>query len=316
MSGGWLSGCPGWSDPARPPDGTAVTLLANVGTLDDALSAAAADVEGVGLFRTEFLFLGRVDEPDLEEQAAAYGAVLEAFGDRRVIFRTLDAGSDKSVPFLHLPVEDNPALGIRGLRAWTLGPEVLERQLAALATAAARTGRRPWVMAPMVSTVEEAETFAGLARAAGLPTVGVMIEVPAAALRSEHLLASVDFVSIGTNDLAQYALAADRQLGRLGSLLDPWQPAVLDLVAGTRAGAERHRRQVRVCGEAAADPRLSAVLVGIGVRSLSMAPVAVPGVRALLADLDLDTCRRAAGLARQARSAPAARSVVADLLSR
>ncbi|MBA2508859.1 MAG: phosphoenolpyruvate--protein phosphotransferase [Nocardioidaceae bacterium] len=301
--------------PGATADGTAVALLANVGTINDALNAASADVEGVGLFRTEFLFLDRNDEPDLDEQAAAYAAVLDAFGDRRVIFRTLDAGSDKPLPFLHLPAEDNPALGIRGVRTWMLGPSVLERQLAALATAAAQTGRRPWVMAPMVATVDEAERFAGLARAAGLTTVGVMVEVPAAALRSAHLLAAVDFASVGTNDLAQYALAADRQVGRLGSLLDPWQPAVLDLVAATCAGAQQHRRLVGVCGEAAADPRLAAVLVGMGVRSLSMAPVALPGVRALLAAVDLETCCRAAELARQARSAPAARSAVADLLA-
>ncbi len=300
--------------PGATADGVAVALLANVGTVDDALAAAGADVEGVGLFRTEFLFLGRADEPSHDEQVETYAAVLDAFGGRRVVVRTLDAGSDKPVPFLGLPDEDNPALGVRGLRTSRLRPEVLGRQLAALADAAERAGSTPWVMAPMVSTVDEAREFAAQARAAGLGTVGVMVEVPSAALRSAQLLAEVDFGSLGTNDLAQYALAADRQLGTLGSLLDPWQPAVLDLVAATCAGGAATDRPIGVCGEAAADPRLATVLVGLGVRSLSMAPVAVPEVRALLAAVDLDTCRKAAVAARAAATPADSRLAVDALL--
>ncbi len=224
--------------------------------------------------------------------------------------RTLDGGSDKPLPFLGLGDEENPALGVRGLRTAVSRPEVLDRQLTALASAAARTGAQPWVMAPMVSTVAEARWFGAQARAAGLPTVGVMVEVPAAALRARQMLFEVDFASIGTNDLAQYALAADRQQGELGSLLDPWQPAVLDLVAEACRGAELTGRPIGVCGEAAADPALAAVLVGLGVRSLSMAPVAVPDVRALLADVDLGACRTAAEAVFDAASAADARQAV------
>jgi phosphotransferase system enzyme I (PtsI) len=300
--------------PGATADGVAVKLLANVGTVDEAVAAAAADVEGIGLFRTEFLFLGRAEEPDVEEQVDTYAAVLAAFGDRRVVFRTLDAGSDKPVPFLGLADEDNPALGVRGLRTAAVRPDVLTRQLQALAAAAVRTGTDPWVMAPMVSTSAEAASFAAQAREAGLHHVGVMVEVPSAALRAGQVLRSVDFASIGTNDLAQYALAADRQLGDVAELLDPWQPALLDLVALTCAGADAHGIPTGVCGEAAADAHLAAVLVGLGVRSLSMAPRAVAAVRSTLAGVELSLCRRAAEAALAAEDAIGARAAVAALL--
>lgn len=302
------------SGPGRTKDGTAVKLLVNVGTLSDASAASEVDAEGVGLFRTEFLFLGRQDEPSVDEQVEAYSQVFSRFVGRRIVVRTLDGGSDKPLPFLGLGDEENPALGVRGLRTAVGRPEILERQLVALASAAARTGAQPWVMAPMVATVAEAQWFAAQARAAGLQTVGIMVEVPAAALRSRQLLAEVDFASLGTNDLAQYALAADRQQGELGSLLDPWQPAVVDLVAAACAGADSTGRPIGVCGEAAADPALAAVLVGLGVRSLSMAPKAVAGVRALLADIDLTTCRRAADAMQEAASAADARQEVWSVL--
>lgn len=302
------------SGPGRTRDGVDVKLLVNVGTLSDATSAAEVDAEGIGLFRTEFLFLGRPDEPSLDEQVEAYSQVFSRYVGRRIVVRTLDGGSDKPLPFLGLADEENPALGVRGLRTAVSRPEVLDRQLTALASAAARTGAQPWVMAPMVSTVTEARWFAAQARAAGLPTVGVMVEVPAAALRARQMLFEVDFASIGTNDLAQYALAADRQEGELGSLLDPWQPAVIDLVAEACRGAELTGRAIGVCGEAAADPALAAVLVGLGVRSLSMAPVAVPEVRALLAGTDLATCQTAAEAVFDAATAADARQAVRAVL--
>ncbi len=302
------------SGPGRTSDGVDVKLLVNVGTLADASAASEVDAEGVGLFRTEFLFLGRTDEPTIDEQVESYSQVLSRFVGRRVVVRTLDAGSDKPLPFLGLGEEENPALGVRGLRTAVSKPEVLDRQLTALASAAARTGAQPWVMAPMVATVSESRWFAAQARAAGLPTVGIMIEIPAAALRAHQLVAEVDFASLGTNDLAQYALAADRQQGELGALLDPWQPALIDLVAAACAGAEKAGRPIGVCGEAAADPALAAVLVGLGVRSLSMAPVAVNDVRALLADTDLDTCKRAAAAVADAASAADARQAVWSVL--
>ncbi|MEZ0493594.1 putative PEP-binding protein [Kineococcus sp. TBRC 1896] len=303
--------------PGRTADGTAVQLLANVGTLEDADRAAALDVEGVGLFRTEVLFLDRAGAPSLAEQTDAYAWVFTAFGDRKVVVRTLDAGADKPLAFVEVAAEENPALGVRGLRTSRRHPELLTTQLAALAAAAERTGTHPWVMAPMVSTPAEAAQFAAQARAAGLPTVGAMVEVPAAALRARQLVAAgLDFVSIGTNDLTQYAMAADRLEGDLADLLDPWQPAVLQLVQATGTVEV----PVGVCGEAARDPLLALVLVGLGVRSLSMAAAAVPAVRFALSRTDLGTCVEMAGAALAADSPQdarraAARSADADVLA-
>ena len=301
--------------PGMTRDSVPVALLANVGGARDAAAAAEGEAEGVGLFRTEFCFLGRTDEPSLEEQVEAYAAVLSHFPGRRVVVRTLDAGSDKPLPFLGLDDEENPALGVRGLRTETVRPGVLERQLTALSAAVVRTGCEAWVMAPMVSTPAEARWFAGLARGRGLQTVGVMIEVPAAALRAHQLLPEVDFASIGTNDLGQYTMAADRQTGTLGSLLDPWQPGLLDLVAMTCAAGTTHGRSIGVCGEAAADPLLAAVLVGLGVRSLSMTAAALPAVRASLRDIDLAECVAAATAARSAPSAAEARAAASAVIN-
>jgi len=294
-------------------DGHPVALLANIGTADDAERAGPGDVEGVGLFRTEFLFLDREIAPTLEEQVAVYTRVFEAFGSRRVVVRTLDAGADKPLAFADLGPEDNPALGRRGLRLSAERPELLDTQLTALGTAAAATGADVRVMAPMVATAEEAAWFARRVREHGLPVVGVMIEVPAAALRSRHVLAEVDFASIGTNDLAQYTLAADRTQGELATLLDPWQPAVLDLIAAACDGGRDTGKHIGVCGEAAADPLLALVLTGLGVSSLSMAPTRVPAVRAALRLHDLRTCTAMAAAARAARSPQDARDAVAAL---
>ncbi|GAB7191202.1 phosphoenolpyruvate--protein phosphotransferase [Kineococcus sp. NUM-3379] len=293
--------------PGRTRDGVPVALLSNVGTLDEAAHAAATGSEGVGLLRTEFLFLGRRERPSVQEQAECYRAVLEAFGTRRVVVRTLDAGSDKPLAFLPLGAEENPALGVRGLRTRCVHPEALAEQLTALARAAADAGRDVAVMAPMVSTAEEAAAFAALARGAGLREVGVMVEVPAAALRAADVLAEVDFASVGTNDLGQYAMAADRAAGALGDLLDPWQPALLDLVAAVGDAGRRTGRPVGVCGEAAADPLLAAVLVGLGVTSLSTAVRARPAVHAQLSRLGAADCAALAAAARGARSAAGAR---------
>lgn len=266
------------------PDGREVKLLANVGgAAGEAEAALAAGAQGVGLLRTEFLFLGASRAPGFDEQVAAYRPVFESFAGRIVVARTLDAGADKPLPFLAFGTEPNPALGVRGLRAFRGEHEqLLNTQLAALAAAAEGTGVELWVMAPMVGDPEEAAWFAQRARAAGIGRVGVMIEVPAAALCAEEILAEVDFASIGTNDLTQYTMAADRMLGSLGSLQDSGHPAVLRLVAmAARAGREAGK-PVGVCGEAAGDPRLAAELVRLGVTSLSMAPAAIADVRAAL----------------------------------
>lgn len=293
-------------------DGRRVALLANVGGAADAVSAAEAHAEGVGLFRTEFCFLDRVDAPPVEEQVAAYRGVLAAFPGRKVVVRTLDAGSDKPLPFANADHEDNPALGVRGLRIARRSPALLDDQLRALALASEAESALVEVMAPMVATVEEAREFARRARAAGLARVGIMIETPSAALLAAELFEVVDFVSLGTNDLAQYTLAADRLLSDLGDLNDPWQPAVLRLIGMVGEAGETAGKPVGVCGEAGADPALAAVLVGLGVTSLSMTARSLGRVAAALAVVTADDCRRAAtavlaaGTADEARAAAAA----------
>lgn len=291
-------------------NGTPVPLLTNVGTAADAERAAAADVEGVGLFRTEFLFLDRDTAPSLEEQTTTYTRVLSVFGDRRVVVRTLDAGADKPLAFASLGKEDNPALGRRGLRLSRARPDLLDTQLRALAEAQRETGADLRVMAPMVTTVDEARWFAEKARSHGIRQVGVMIEVPAAALRARHLLAGLDFASLGTNDLQQYVMATDRTQGALGELLDPWQPAVLDLVATACEGGAQAGTPVGLCGESGGDPLLALVMVGLGAGSLSMSLARVPAVRASLAVHDMATCRSLAAVARAAVTAAEAREAV------
>lgn len=295
----------------RTADGHRVELLANVGDPADAQAAADAGAQGVGLFRTEFAFLDRTHAPDVDEQTAAYGRVLAAFAGRRVVVRTLDAGADKPLPFLHAAPEANPALGVRGLRVAQERPEVLEDQLTAIArAAAAHPTTTTWVMAPMVATVDETEQFVAACARHGLTTAGIMVEVPSAALLAGPLLAHAKFASIGTNDLTQYTMAADRMLGAVASLSDAWQPAVLRLVEATALGGAAQARPVGVCGEAAADPALAVVLVGLGVTSLSMTPRALPDVAAVLAATDLATCRVLARRAADAASAADARATV------
>ncbi len=280
-----------WQGPGRTADGHPVKLLANVADAASAVAAAVGPVSGVGLFRTELSFLDRETEPTVEEQTAVYAGVLAPFvgEDRHVVVRTLDAGSDKPIAFATHPGEENPALGVRGLRLSFTDHGLLDRQLDAVAAAAQQSGATTWVMAPMVATVDEARDFAQSARARGL-VPGVMVEVPSAALLADRILAEVDFLSIGTNDLTQYAMAADRLCTDLAHLTDPWQPAVLQLIAMTAAAGERAGKPVGVCGEAAADPLLACVLVGLGVTSLSMAVAAVRPVGARLATASLEQC--------------------------
>jgi len=300
----------GSSGPGRTKDGLAIALLANIGGVEDAVLAGAQDLEGVGLFRTEFVFLSSESAPTVAEQTEIYRRVFEPFGGRRVVVRTLDAGADKPLKFADLGPEENPALGRRGLRLSAERPDLLDAQLEALAAAAKQTGADVRVMAPMVATVEEAAWFARRVYENGLPKAGVMIEIPAAALRASHVLGAVDFGSLGTNDLAQYTMAADRMQGELADLLDPWQPAVLDVIAAAAAGARAAGKPIGVCGESAGDPLLALVLVGLGVTSLSMAPGKVPAVRvALAAHTQLD-CQRLAAAARDAATAVEARDAV------
>ncbi|MDP9937866.1 phosphotransferase system enzyme I (PtsI) [Paenarthrobacter nicotinovorans] len=298
-------------------DGHLVPLLANVGGAKDAVAAAGLGAQGVGLFRTEFCFLERDTEPSVDEQAAAYKAVFDAFPGKKVVLRTLDAGADKPLPFLTDATEPNPALGVRGYRTDFTTPGVLERQLEAIARAASESEADVWVMAPMISTAAEAGRFASLCAAAGIQTPGVMVEVPSAALTSATVLREVGFASLGTNDLTQYAMAADRQLGPLAELNTPWQPAVLRLVqltvegaAQEGAGREGANKPVGVCGEAAADPALAVVLTGLGVTTLSMTARSLAAVGTVLKTVTLEQAQELARLALSAPSATEAREWV------
>jgi phosphotransferase system enzyme I (PtsI) len=301
--------------PGRTKDGRSVPLLAAVGGKADVDDALAAGAEGVGVFRTEFCFLDRADPPSVAEQASAYREVFDAFAGKPVTVRTLDVGADKPVSFVRLGDQPNPALGVRGLRVARRHPQLLDDQLVAIARATRESGADVRVMAPMVATTAEAAWFAARAHRADIRTTGVMVEIPAAALRATDLLQVVDFVSVGSNDLAQYAFATDRADGELADLLDPWQPAFLDLVATVLRAGSVAGRAVTVCGEAASDPLLAAVFVGLGAAGLSMAPRAIPPVRAGLVRQTTDQCKEAAVAALSATGPEEARNRVVALLN-
>ncbi|WP_114451574.1 phosphoenolpyruvate--protein phosphotransferase [Halopolyspora algeriensis] len=303
-----------WNGIGTTADGMRVSVLANVGSVTDTQTAVEAAAQGVGLFRTEFCYLAASDEPDVDTQRSAYAEVLTAFTGKPVVVRTLDAGADKPLPFLDSGTEPNPALGVRGVRVSFERTAMLERQLEAIAAAAADSGAEVAVMAPMISTVSEAIWFVERARAAGIRRAGVMVEVPAAALSIREILGAVDFVSIGTNDLAQYVFAADRTLGALAELNDPWQPALLRMIATIGHAGEELGKPVGVCGEAAADPLLARVLVGLGVTSLSMVAASVPAVGSALAGHSLAVYRQAAEEALAAPDPARAREAVHAVL--
>ncbi|MEF9902528.1 phosphoenolpyruvate--protein phosphotransferase [Streptomyces sp. P9-A2] len=303
--------------PGTTADGHTVPLLANIGGPADVPAAVEAGAEGVGLFRTEFLFLDdSKNAPSEEKQVAAYRQVLEAFPEGRVVVRVLDAGADKPLDFLTPADEPNPALGVRGLRSLLDHPEVLRTQLSALVKASEGLSVHLEVMAPMVADRADAKAFADACREAGLHAkFGAMVEIPSAALRARSILQEVEFLSLGTNDLAQYTFAADRQVGAVSRLQDPWQPALLDLVALSAEAAKAEGKSCGVCGEAASDPLLAPVLTGLGVTSLSMGAASIPYVRAALAKFTLAQCERAAAAARATDSAEEARRAAQAVLS-
>nr|WP_286198000.1 phosphoenolpyruvate--protein phosphotransferase [Variovorax boronicumulans] len=309
--------------PATTTDGHALEIAANVNRADQVARALEQGAEGVGLMRTEFLFLERDHVPDEEEQFAVYQAMVQALGGRPLIVRTLDIGGDKQVPHLNLPVEENPFLGVRGARLCLQRDDLLMPQLRALVRAA-QTGPLS-IMFPMISTVDEVRQLkARLAEVqqqlgmAGTPIpVGIMIEVPSAARMADRLAAHVDFFSIGTNDLTQYTLAVDRQHPQLAGMADSLHPAVLRLVADTVAGARRHGRWVGVCGGLAGEPLGAALLAGLGVQELSMSVGDLTAIKALLRRhslaelqalaqqaLDMDDGDQVRALGAQLRSAP------------
>jgi phosphocarrier protein FPr len=306
-------------EPAVTRDGERIEVFANLATGSDAAAAVALGAEGVGLLRTEFLFLGRAELPGEEEQAETLREIARALDGRPLIVRTLDAGADKPLPALPMPAEDNPFLGVRGIRLALARPEVLSTQLRAILRVAAEHPVK--TMLPMVATLGEitaARELLDRARAAtGIDApmeLGIMVEVPAAALAATRLAAHVDFFSLGTNDLTQYTMAAERGDARLAGLLAGPQPAVLRLVAATVAGAAAHGRWVGVCGELAGDPAAAVLLAGLGVTELSMAAAVVPEVKAALREVSLAEARAAAQAALETDDADAARGLGLQLL--
>lgn len=311
-----------WLDQRNAPishgqliDGRKIPLLANLGDPDQAADAVAFGAEGVGLFRTEFLFLDAHRAPTIEEQETAFVHLLEQFPDQKVVVRVLDAGADKPLSFLNAGREENPALGLRGLRTLRAHERILRDQIQALVNAQKRTAAELWVMAPMVADADESQYFVELAKSMGLRNVGVMAEIPSLALVAEQVFASADFVSIGTNDLTQYTLAADRTLGSVASYQDPWHPAVLRLIEMIGNAGHAAGKPVGVCGEAAADPELAVVLVGLGATTLSMAPSAFADVRVALGSVTLEEARDRASRALKARSALEARALASGLVA-
>ncbi len=315
--------------PCATADGERVSLLANIGGPQDAARALEAGAEGVGLFRTEFLFMKRQTAPSEAEQVAAYRAAFEAFGpDRPVVVRLADIGGDKALPFLDLPAEANPFLGVRAIRLAAHGNrELLLTQLRAIWRAAGLAGVTPHVMAAMVSTLADARLFLELrdsaraaVAAAGDPlpdrmVSGVMVEVPSAALLAPELARLVDFFSIGTNDLTQYTLAADRGNPALGDLQDGLHPAVLRLIRSVVAGADEAGIPVAVCGELGGDPLGALVLVGLGVDELSADAGSLDEVRAVLAGVTRAELSDLAACALAATDAETVRAMARELLA-
>jgi phosphotransferase system enzyme I (PtsI) len=295
-------------------DGLHIEVAANVSGIEELGTALDQGAEAVGLLRTELLYRGRREPPTEREQVELLEAMRERLGPRRLLVRTFDIGSDKTVPFLPVRPERNPELGLRGIRLARTHPELLDTQLWAIASVA-ETGPTA-VMAPMVATVDDARWFRSRVEASGMPSsveVGVMVEVPALALIADQLAPYVDFVSIGTNDLGQYLFAADRRDEAMADLLDPFAPALLRAVAGICRGMHGHG-WVGVCGEAASDPAWALLAVGLGVTELSMQAVAVPEVRAALRGATADDCRVVAACALDAADAHEARLMASSLV--
>jgi phosphocarrier protein FPr/phosphocarrier protein len=304
-------------EPAVTTDGARIEVFVNLGSATDARAAVAEGAEGCGLLRTEFLFLDRATPPDEEEQLAAYQAIADALGGRPLIVRTLDIGADKPAPYLTIAAEENPALGLRGIRLQLARRDLLDAQLRALLRVKVRAPLR--LMLPMIA--DRAELIAAreaLARHAGdlgvaAPELGIMVETPAAALTAAALAAEADFFSIGSNDLSQYALARDRTNPAVAAGLDGLHPAVLRLIDETVRGGAVHGRWTGVCGGLAADPEAISLLIGMGVTELSVPGAAVAETKALVRTLDLVRCRAIAAQALTAPDAAAVRALVSSL---
>jgi phosphoenolpyruvate-protein kinase (PTS system EI component) len=304
-------------EPCRTMDGACIRVLANIASTAEAATAVASGAEGCGLLRTEFLFLDRMDPPDAGEQHRHYQEIANAFAGRPVVVRTLDAGGDKPMAFLAMPSEDNPALGLRGIRASLWHPELLRAQIEAIL--AVRPAGSCRILLPMINDVGEIQAVRRIidevCSAGGMlapVSLGVMIETPAAAIRAARLAEDADFFSIGTNDLAQYVLAIDRTHPLLASNLDALHPAVLRLIGEVCGAARRAGRPVAICGGLASDPAAAPMLAGLGAGELSAVPAVIPAIKHALRRCTLEQCRELAGRALALDSAQAVR----DLLDR
>ncbi len=298
-------------------DGTRIEVFANLGAANEAAGAVEAGAEGCGLLRTEFLFLDRETPPDEAEQAAQYRAIAEGLGGRPLIIRTMDIGSDKQAPYLPLPYEENPALGLRGVRTSLWRPDLLRVQLRAIL--GVEPAGQCSIMLPMIAQVSElkavraiiAEVLREIGRDAPVK-LGVMVETPACAVLADQIAAEADFFSVGTNDLTQYALAMDRGSPQLAAQLDALHPAVLRLIVQAVEGAAKHGRWTGVCGGLASDPIAAPVLIGLGVTELSATPNRIPELKALIRQVTLADCRKAARAALAMTSASDVRALVRE----
>lgn len=313
-------------DPATTTDGVTVEVVANIGNVGEARQAVEFGAEGVGLLRTEFLFLDRAALPDEEEQYTTYRAILDVFGKRPVVVRTLDVGGDKNLPSVEIAPEQNPFLGKRAIRLALAEPErLLYPQLRALLRAG--VGRAVKIMFPMVATVgellklrEAVDACRGELAAEGTAyaeeiEVGIMVEIPSTAVRAARFAPYVDFFSIGTNDLTQYTLAVDRTNEQVASLADYFDPAILALVANVIEAAHSHGKWVGMCGEMAGDPRAIPVLLGLGLDEFSMSPAAIPEAKETLRTLSRKTVREAARRTLEVDTAAEARAIAGEYLS-
>ena len=298
----------------RTQDGVRIEAFANLGSADDAEAAVRNGAEGCGLLRTEFLFLERDSAPSVEEQTADYQRIATTLDGRPLIVRLLDIGGDKPAPYLPIAAEENPALGLRGIRVGLAHPEMLDAQLRAIL--AVRPAGQCRIMVPMIASLAELRAVRTALDAAAAATghtdpvaLGIMIETPAAAVTADLLAREADFLSIGTNDLTQYALAMDRGNPAVASDLDGLHPAVLRLIARTCEGGAVHGKWTGVCGGLASDPLAVPILIGLGVTELSSAPALVPEIKALVATLTIDACRAHAAAAMTCISAADVRTL-------
>jgi phosphoenolpyruvate-protein phosphotransferase len=308
--------------PAVTLDGSRVEVVANIGSIQGAAAAIRAGADGIGLLRTEFLYLERDHLPGEEEQYRVYRAIADLFGELSVILRTLDVGGDKELPYLDLPDETNPFLGVRAVRLSLARPELLKPQLRAALRAG--VGRNLKIMFPMVSTLGEVAAMRQMLHdcrtelenegqvAAPDTQIGIMVEVPAAVVMADRLAAMVDFFSIGTNDLAQYTMAADRTNADLAHLTTGFQPAVLRMVGDTIRAAHDQGKPVGLCGELAGEPLAIPILLGLGLDEFSMNPPAIPTAKQIIRQLSMEEAQDVAREALQRDSPDAVKALVEE----